>query len=326
MTISRRTLMKDGLKLSTASLLTAGALGAVTSVNAQAAASKKKTSQAGFITRKLGDFEVTALLDGFLPVNENQLIGYDAAKAKPVRQEAFAGEKGPIQIPVSAYLINTGKKLILIDAGTATAFGPTLGHLDKSIEAAGYKPEQVDTILITHQHPDHVFGLIDAKGNKVFPNAELVIGEKEYKFWHDDANIVKETENFIQLGRKSVLPYKKETRLIQPGKEVTPGITAAALPGHTPGQLGYIISSANQSLFFVADLLHITALQFAFPEWNIVFDADKNLAAETRRKTLDQIATDKLFIAGSHLSFPGFGHVARNGKAFRFVPAEWQYS
>lgn len=325
MTISRRSIIKGGFAGASASLIAAGATGAVMSGAAIAAAPKKKNNKTGFIVRKVGDIEVTALLDGYLDVKTELLTGYNSKQAVPVRRDAFLSADGPVTIPVSAYLVNTGSKLILIDAGTADALVPTLGVLPESIKAAGYSADQIDTVLVTHMHPDHVYGLIDPKGNKLFPNAEIVIPEVEHKFWMDDSNMVEQTKAFFMMARKAVAPYKKNIKLVSQTQEVAPGITAVPAPGHTPGHTAYIISSGKDSMFVTGDVVHVAALQFAFPEWAIAFDIDQKLAIQTRKKILDQASADRLLIAGMHLPFPGFGYASKDKSSYRFVPAEWQY-
>ncbi len=310
-----------------AALGVAGGLDLVSS-GAEAAAPFAGAPVAGVMRRKVGDFEVTALLDGHLQIGPDLIVGYDEQAAAKLREAAFVDDPS-LTGPVSAYLVNTGDKLVLVDAGTSDSLGPTLGHLGKALAAAGVKPEQIDAVLITHMHPDHLFGVLTPDGQKVFPNAELLLPEVDNTFWFDDANMTSAPEPFkpFFLGaRASADAYQSQQTLFSAGKEILPGITAKALPGHTPGHMGFVIESNGERLIIAGDIVHATVYQFERPEWGIAFDIDPGQAVETRKKFFDEVAADRVMFAGMHIPFPGFGYLANHGEAYRFVAADWPYS
>lgn len=281
----------------------------------------------GVIRRRVGSVEVTALLDGHLEMAAELFPSADPAELERLAGTAFH-KPGPQRAPVNAYLVNTGERLALVDAGAAALFGPELGKLPQALSAAGVAPEQIDTLLITHLHPDHVAGVLTAGGAAAFPNAELVVTEAEHAFWHDDANLNRAPEGmkpFFLAARRSVAAYAGRVRRIAGADPVFGPITAVPLPGHTPGHGGFLIGSDGEALLIWADLVHLATYQFARPDWSIAFDVDPAMAAATRRRVLDQTAVDRMLVAGMHMPFPGFGHVAKEGAAFRFVPAEWPY-
>lgn len=305
----------------------AGGLNLV-STTAQAAAPMAGSPMAGALRRKVGDFEVTALLDGYLQIGPELILGYEEETASRLRKAAFI-DNAALTGPVNAYLVNTGEKLVLIDAGTSGSLGPTLGYLGKALDAAGVAADQIDAVLITHMHPDHLFGVLTPAGEKMFPNAELLLPEADNVFWFDDAALNASPEQFkpFFLGaRKSADAYKSRQTLFNPGKEILPGITARALPGHTPGHVGFVLESNGERLIIAADVIHATAYQFEHPEWGIAFDIDPAQAVETRKKFFDEVATDRVMFAGAHIPFPGFGYLAKEGEAYRFVAADWPYS
>lgn len=277
----------------------------------------------------IGDAKVTALLDGHIPISSQIITPFDQAKADVALEGSLHrfGEQG-MPIPVNGYLIEKGGKYTLVDTGTADLFGPILGKLVASLKAAGVTPEQISTIVITHMHPDHTGGLVDGAGNVVFPNAELVIAEAEHKFWYDDAimaSVPEENKGFFQMARTTTAPYADRLKLFNGETEVAPGVTSVPLPGHTPGHAGYMLDGGTESLLLWGDVIHLTALQFKLPEWTVAFDTDPATVVETRKKMLDRAAADGMLVTGSHLEFPGFGRVVRQGEAYDFVAAPWQY-
>ncbi|GAA0782107.1 MBL fold metallo-hydrolase [Roseibium denhamense] len=307
-----------------------GALGELTLAagTANAAAPLAGSPMAGALRRKVGSFEVTALLDGFLQLGPDLFVGLDDAEAAKLREAAFV-EGTDLTGPVSAYLVNTGDKLVLIDAGTSDKMGPTLGHLGKALTAAGVTPDQIDAVLITHLHPDHLFGVLTPDGQKAFPNAELIMPETDKAFWYDDANMNAAPEQFkpFFLGARAAADaYSSTETLFKGDKEILPGITAKAMPGHTPGHTGYVIDSDGERLIIAGDILHAAVYQFAKPEWAIGFDIDPAQAVAARKAFFDEAASDRVLFAGMHIPFPGFGYVTRDGDGYRFAAADWPYT
>lgn len=281
----------------------------------------------GLYQFKIGTARVTALLDGHLPVQNTMFNSFDADKAAEKLVMGNYGHLDAMKIPVSGYLIEQEGSVILVDTGAANTMGPGLGGLHGALAATGVAPAQVDTILLTHLHLDHVGGLIDAKGQALFPNAEIVTGQTEWDFWHNDgimASVPADMQNFFHIARISTAPYKDRMRLFQGEQEVAKGLTSVPMPGHTPGHAGFQLSSGDDTLLVWGDLIHSTALQFAYPEWTVLFDADPVATVETRRRVLDRAAADRIWVAGMHVDFPGLGKVQRDGSAYRYQIAPWQ--
>jgi glyoxylase-like metal-dependent hydrolase (beta-lactamase superfamily II) len=282
----------------------------------------------GLPNRKIGSIDVTPLLDGYIDVAPDGIIGAEPAEAIALAASAFQAP-GSRRIPVNAYLLRVGGRLILVDTGAARGMGATLGRLPMALEAAGVSPDQVDVVLISHMHPDHINGALTPEGDAVFPNAELFVSDADYDFWHDEANLSRAPEDmkpFFLGARKAAAAYAPRLRRFSGESEILGPIRSVPLPGHTPGHAGFIMESDGEGLFIWADVVHIAVYQFVRPEWGLAFDTDPHMAAATRNRALERASSDRMLVAGMHLPFPGFGHVAREGKGYRFVPAEWDYA
>ena len=310
--------------MSAAIALVGGALVAVPSA-ASAAAPQVRTQAPGFYRAMLGDFEITALSDGTVDLDVAKLLAEPAAKTDAAMARSFV--HGPLETSVNAYLVNTGTKLILVDAGAGTLFGPTLGKLLASLQAAGYAPEQVDDIFLTHMHPDHVGGL-SADGQRVFPNATLHAAKREADFWLSQANLDKApdaSKGFFQGAMASVNPYVAAGKF-QPfeadGEPVT-GLRTIASRGHTAGHTSYLVESKGQRLLVVGDLIHVASVQFADPGVTIAFDSDAKAAAASRATLFAQAAKEGDLVGAAHLQFPGLGHLHAAGKSWQWVPANY---
>ncbi|GLR26988.1 MBL fold metallo-hydrolase [Limnobacter litoralis] len=292
---------------------------------ASAAAPMVKTQAPGYYRVMLGDFEITALSDGTVKLPVTKLLQEDAKKTDKVLKKHFLDDD--VDTSVNAYLVNTGSKLVLIDTGAAGLFGPTLGNVLANLEAAGYKPEQVDDVVITHMHPDHVGGLMH-DGKIAFPNATLHIDKKDTDYWLSKENMEKapkDKQGFFQGAMASVNPYA-DTGKLKPFDgvtEIVPGIKAIPTAGHTPGHTEYEVDSKGQKFMVWGDLIHVAAVQFANPVVTIGFDSDPKTARKAREKEFANAAKQGYLVAGSHLSFPGIGHLVKNGKGYTFLPINY---
>lgn len=306
-----------------AALVLAAAVPALAETPAQ-----KGDQVGGWHRFKLGGFEVTALYDGYIDLPQKVLLNISAKTTEALLKRMFVDYGKGIQTAVNAYLVHTGSKLVLVDAGTAKAFGPTLGFIPDNLRAAGYDPAQVDAVLLTHLHPDHAAGLLTAEGKAVFPNADIWVAKAEADFWLDKAIAAKMPEAnrvFFKMARDAVAPYKAAGKfhVINGQVGLPAGIAAVDTSGHTPGHTSFLLTSQGQSLLVLGDVVHNHAVQFAHPEVAFEYDSDKTQAVKTRKKVFADAAKQKLWVAGAHLPFPGIGHVRAEGKAFAWVPLEY---
>jgi glyoxylase-like metal-dependent hydrolase (beta-lactamase superfamily II) len=289
------------------------------------------TQAPGFYRHKLGAFEFTVLSDGKLTL-EAGLFGGDAAGTEKLLRDGHVADKNAIPTPLNTWLINTGSKLILVDTGGGASFAPTVGRLPKHLAAAGVDPAAVDAVVISHMHPDHIPGLLAADERMLFPNATVHVHGDEYAFWMSDEIRGKTPEQFrpfFDMARAAIKPYADagKVQMCKDGTAFAPGVTAAALPGHTPGHTMVRISSAGDDLLIFGDIIHCAALQFADPERSVAFDTDPPLALANRKKVLDMVATDRTLFTGGHLPFPALGHATRAaGGGYVYVPLIADYS
>ena len=293
---------------------------------AHAAAPLAKTQPPGYYRMMLGDFEITALSDGTIPLPMDTLLtDTSPAKVKKALDRWYLKE--PVDTSVNAYLINTGAKLVLVDAGAGVLFGPTVGKLASNLQAAGYRPEQVDEVYITHMHGDHVGGLM--AGDKLaFPNATVRADKHDADFWLSQANMdaaPKDAKDSFKGAMASINPYiaAGKFKTFDGDTELVPGIKAMASPGHTPGHSTYVVESKGEKLALWGDLMHVAAVQFAEPSVTIKFDTDPKSAAAQRRRAYADAAIRGYWVAAAHLAFPGIGHVRTEGKAYAWVPANY---
>jgi len=290
-----------------------------------AAPAPVKTQPPGYFRYAVGRFEVTALYDGYLRMPIALLHGIDEKAVTPLLARNFANvnEKGMLT-SVNAFLVNTGDHLVLIDAGLKGCLGEPLGHMVDNLRAAGYRPEDVDTVLLTHMHDDHVCGLA-ANGQRVFPNATVYAAEAEAVFWlgadaPNDAQHRREDRV-----RRALAPYQAANafRTFKPGAVLLPGVTAIDTHGHTPGHTSYLFESGSQKLLVLGDVVHAFAVQFAHPEVSMEYDVDPKATVATRVALFPRIVKQGWAIAGAHLPFPGIGHLRQDGDAYTYVPVEY---
>lgn len=282
---------------------------------------------AGVYHRRIGDIVVTAVSDGYMRPDKEMTRNLAPDDLAASLSAAFRDE---LLFSVNAFVIRSGSRVALIDTGSGDYFGPTTGHVVANLAAAGIRPDEVDTILLTHMHPDHSAGLTDTTtGERIYPHAELVAHENEPKHWWDDSQLAKASDLYKRLHfgmtREQVTPYLDRLRTFSgSGTEVFPGVTAVPMVGHTPGHSGYLVESAGQGLLIWGDVIHIPEVQFARPEITMVPDLDPAAAEASRRRILDMATQDRLLVTGMHLHYPGFGHVSRESGVFRFHPEAWR--
>lgn len=285
------------------------------------------TQAPGFYRLKVGTFEVTVLNDGTgsLPIN---LYSGDPAGAEKLLEAAFASKQ---EAPTSfnQWLINTGDKLVLVDTGWSDGIGPAGGHLPKALAAAGVGLGDIDQVVVTHIHPDHCAGLLTPDKKIQFPNATVHVNATEYAWWTEGEIKVPDAKpfwkEFFEVGRAAFKPYADagKVQTFKDGTELSSGIAMVTAAGHTPGHTMVRLSPTGGQLLLWTDIVHSTTLQFPEPDRSIAFDLEPAAAIATRRKVMDMAATDKLMIAGTHIAFPGVGHVAKAGIGYAFVPISW---
>lgn len=276
-----------------------------------------------------GDILLTALNDGTFGKGVD-FFDYVTGTPKDqlVAMHHTAYRAVPPLIAVNAFVLHMADRLVMIDSGCGLNFGPELGLLAGNLATVGISPDDIDTILMTHLHPDHVGGLTDGAGRAIFPNAELVVHADEQTYWSDPRVLTsasdEQAKQWIQLTLATLAAYRGRTRLITTG-EVLPGITAVPEPGHTPGHTGWLITSGTETVLIWGDIVHLQGIQFMYPEAGMSsVDVDATQAIITRRRVMDMAAADHLRVAGMHLDFAGFGHVVREGDHFAFMPDPWR--
>lgn len=287
------------------------------------APTKIRQFQAGFLHFKVGDFEVIALSDGTLPIPTDKLL----TNVRPGEVAALLADSyqtTEVDASVNAYLVKAGARLVMVDAGTGELYGPSLNKLTASLKGAGYAPEQITDILITHIHTDHTGGLMD--GNRmVFPNATLHIERKEVDHWLNPERRAKApaaTKKYFEEAAAKVQPYVDAGKVKTFSGETIlfPGIRSIPSPGHTPGHSFYALESKGEKLVFWGDLLHVADVQLPRPDVTIVFDVDPHAAAATRKRAFADALKGRYWVAGDHISFPGVGRLRAEGQGYRWVP------
>ena len=291
-----------------------------------------RTQAPGYYRLMLGQFEVTALLDGCVELDASLLRNASDAEIQTLLAGRFIDNPHKIPTSVNAYLINTGPKLILIDAGGGNLCGPAMGSLSQNLKASGYQPDQIDAVFITHLHPDHADGLLDPAGKPAFPKATVYVSKPESDYWLSTADpqevppeFRQHMEGAIKLVRKVAAPYIAADRWKTFSGADLPiaGLRAVPIPGHTPGHTAYEVTSGDQSLLVIGDMVHCAAVQFPRPDVAVSFDSDPKQAVASREALFRRVAAAKTLIAGMHIPFPGLGHLRADGtNAYTWVPVE----
>lgn len=279
----------------------------------------------GYFRLAVGDYEVTALFDGYNDLSTGLLMGLSKEQIRAsLARESISGER--VQTNFNAFLVNTGTHLILVDSGAGQCIGGTAGHLLENIKAAGYAPEQVDSVLLTHMHLDHVCGLVDKAGTALFPNATVYAAKAEADYWLDPKKLEQApagAKEFFEVAVNSLKPYVQGQRLqtfVAPASPLAE-VQTQSTAGHTPGSTSYRFESKGQSIVFIGDLIHNAAVQFGHPRVAIRFDVDPKQAIESRLGEFGALAKSGAWVAAAHLPFPGIGHITAEKQAFHWAPA-----
>lgn len=274
-----------------------------------------------FPSCQIGDFEVTALSDGNMAASLDLLNGIETAEATDIQRRAGITEPGNIHI--HGYLIRGHGRIVLIDAGTG-GLNNAGGQLRENLSAVGLQPEEVDTVLLTHGHPDHLGGLLDADGLPVFKHASLYIHPLEADYWRDDAMMAQVAEprkkNFV-LARRTLAAYEERLHYLHHDEAIA-GITPVWLPGHTLGHTGFRIDGAQKRLLVWGDIVHFPHIQSAQPDVSIAFDCCPAQAAKTRKRIMAQVSDEQWLIAGMHFGKPGFAHLHATEKGYQLEYVE----
>ena len=308
----------------------AAATFAVGAVDHVLAAPEPNERQAPGIYRyRLGAFELTAIHDGIWhrPVPNDFVRNADFAAVRRAMDRVFMPDGHRLPLPFTALLVNTGRKLVLIDTGSGGQIAPTAGMLAANLRAADIHPSRIDIILISHFHPDHINGIKTKDNELVFANAAIKVPARDWAYWMDDANLRAAPDGrktqFLNA-RRIFRDLANEVVRFEPEAEVAPGITAIAAFGHTPGHTAFAVSSGDRSMLILGDTTSHPALFLRHPHWQGSFDVDGAMAARTRVRLLDRVAADRMLVAGYHFPFPACGHVVKERQTYRLVPIEWQ--
>lgn len=321
MTLSRRTLFA-----ATAGAAVATALPVRRAVAQSAPEQTGPASRTVAYTRKIGDIEVTVLLDGYFLLEQAWVTAIEPTLIPTGLAAAALDPAAAVPLPITATLFRQGDSLTLMDAGAGDALGPTAGSLVAMLAGVGVAPEAVTRVLLGHLHPDHIGGMLTGDV-PTFANATVHVNDVERAFWTDAANAASVPEAirpWFDLAGKVISIYDAQVMPFAADADLGGGLSAVAMPGHTPGHSGFRVSSGDAQALFWGDSTAIASLQFSHPDAGIIFDTDSAQGAMTRRKVLDMAVADRLLVSGTHMPFPGFGHVAARDGAYAWEPEEWK--
>ncbi|WP_435929620.1 MBL fold metallo-hydrolase [Dryocola sp. BD613] len=280
----------------------------------------------GYYRMMLGEWQITAVSDGTVVVPLDKLL--TNISPQKLRQRMAADNMTPAaETSINTFVINTGKQVILVDTGAGALFGEAGGHLLANLRAAGFPPESIDLVLLTHIHGDHSGG-VEHSGKPAFPNATVLVEQKDVDWWLNPANI-----NKVEDSQRHTFADSEKTMrpVIDAGKlqtfhaptEIIPGIEAISAAGHTPGSVIYRVSNGGQTMLLWGDIIHAKAVQMPDPDVAIHFDVDRKQAVANRERVLKEAAQEGVWIAAAHISFPGIGHVQKEGDGYRWVPVNY---
>ena len=283
----------------------------------------QRTQAPAYYRLALGEFRVTALSDGTVSLPLDRMLAN--ISPEEVRQMLATNfETLPAETSINAFLIDTGSRRLLVDAGAGTLFGKDGGQLIANLSAAGYEAKDIDAVLLTHLHGDHSGGLV-VDGQRLFPNATVYLSkaDREYRFnVQAEAAAPSHQKAMFPESRASLTPYEQAGKVVlfEAGAQLFPGVGTIAAPGHTPGHTLYVVESKGEKIVFSGDLVHAAAVQLPRPEVTISFDADAFAAAADRKTLFARLASDRILLAAAHISFPGIGHLRATGSGYQWVP------
>jgi glyoxylase-like metal-dependent hydrolase (beta-lactamase superfamily II) len=319
-TITRRSAIAGLSGFAAAGLLPGAVVAKAPMLNTQAPA---------FYRFKLGDFEVTVVSDGPLALGapqDNIFTGISKADFTKILNDNYLPSE-TVEMDQNVLVVNTGDRLVLFDTGDGGSkmFGPKSGRLFANLKAAGIDPKDIDVIAITHAHPDHCWGLVAADGTPNFPNAQIAISQADFDFWTDEGKAQGDMmKPLIEGTRRHLIPNRSRITFVKDGQEVVPGIRAMAAPGHTVGHLVFSVSSGGKTLFNTGDIAHHHLISTQRPRAAFTYDTDGAQGVASRLKVFDMLATDRIPFVSYHFPWPGLGHVAKQGDAYRYFPAPMQ--
>lgn len=282
---------------------------------------------------KVGDFKAMVVSDGTLSFPANFFV----PKADPNAVTAVLTDHflstDDVLAHVNALYIETDEHQVLIDTGSGNAFGPTAGHLLENLTAAGVAATDIDTVILTHAHPDHIGGILDADGQLRLPNAQFYISQAESDFWTADtvelpkSLLDEETKaGLMATAKGNLMAIRDRTTLFTMGDEVIPHIQAVDSAGHTPGQASYLITSGEESLLATGDVFFSDPLNLENPDWEVAFDGDPEQGVIARRKLLETVTAERRLLLVPHMPFPGLGHVRPQADAYGWEPIVWRFT
>ena len=267
----------------------------------------------------LGSIEIFSLSDGNGEFGKELFSGAEPSQIEELLKRS---NKSKIETNFNALLIRDENGTTLVDTGIRGLFGPETGHLPEALESVGVSPSDISRLVFTHLHPDHIAGAVTPEGDAIFKTAEVFVTSAEIEFWSNPDNFPdEESRNFQQLAASVLNAYEGNISNVGKDAEISPGVSMLDLPGHTPGHVGILIDSGDQSFIFATDIFHAQDLQFANPEISIAFDTDRELAVKTRKRTLDMIASEKTFFTAGHVLGAEIGQLEKLGSGYAFVAA-----
>jgi glyoxylase-like metal-dependent hydrolase (beta-lactamase superfamily II) len=316
--VSRRSLFALGAGLGASAML-----GDV----AQAKAPKLGPAPQHFYRFNVGDAEVTVVSDGGLDLGnpKGTFTGVSDEEMSKMLTDNFLNP-ADILLEQNSPIVNTGDKLVLFDTGMGTSkmFGTTTGRQQKSMKEAGIKAEDIDAVVFSHGHIDHIGGVVGEDGKVLFPNAQFYIAESDFNYWTDYDKAGPKLKDFVDHAKKNLMPVRDRLVFYKDDQEFLPGVHALAAPGHTVGHTIFVVSSGGKSFCYTADLTHHPVLLMEKPRMEFSYDTDPKQAANSRVKMLDMLATNKIPILAYHYAWPGVGHIAKTGEGFHYIPEPMQ--